>query len=242
MTGNGADRRQSVRVLTPHTAVWIEAPRLEALSLIDLSTGGALIAAARDLKKVETMRLLLSLDSAGPVPLDARVVRGPRRRGRTSEVAVAFAKLDESAAHLVTATVLSCLSARLREARREVLVIDRSSAVRRAIREALDLFGVQDITEGSSPLDAVAHLIRDPIQRLTSFVGAPAGSVGAVDLATFIAGEYPHVHVVLLIPNVESPNVVAVPSEAHTNYEILAKPWSPERVASFMLPRHLVAA
>ena len=237
MTDYSMDRRCNVRVLTPSTAVLVEDPVPVALSLINLSTSGALVSASRDLKNGETVRLVMSVGTGGPMQLDARVVRTLCSREGTSEFALAFARPHESVMHLLNETVLSQLSARLREAGREVLVIDRSSAVRRSIRDALGQFGVHDIAEGTSPLDAVTRLVRTPIHDLTSFVGAPAGCVGAVELATFIARGYPHVHVVLLIPAVESPDAVAPPELSHTDIEILAKPWTPERVASFMLPR-----
>jgi len=242
MTGKGADQRRSVRVLTPFTAVLLEKPGPEALSLIDLSTGGALISSSRDLHKDDTVRLVMSLGSAGPVALDAQVVRGPCGHGDSSEFALTFVELDEPVVHLLTETVLSHLSARLREVHREVLVIDRSSAVRRSIRDALDLFGVHDISEGTSPLDAVTRLLRAPTPYLTSFVGAPAGEIGAVELATFIMDEYPHTRVVLLIPTAEPATAGAAPQEHRTDLAILAPPWTPDRVASFVLPRRSPAA
>ncbi len=242
MTGKGADQRQQVRVFTPYTAVWLDAAVAEPIRLVNLSTSGALLSAARDLKRVGAMRLVMSFADAGPTQLNARVVRGPQRRGRTSELALAFVELDPLVEHLLAETVKAHLAARMREARRAVLVIDRSSAVRRSIREALDLFGVADITEGSSSLDAVACLTHGPNRPLTSFVGVPAGSVRPEELATFIAGEYPHVHVVLLLSAGESALTAAVPEPPRVRFELLARPWTPERLASFVLPRQRGAA
>ncbi|OGR07444.1 MAG: hypothetical protein A2341_26375 [Deltaproteobacteria bacterium RIFOXYB12_FULL_58_9] len=237
MRGNGGDLRRHVRVPTPFTAVLLERESPRALHLVNMSVTGALICGLAEVEIGEQVRLVLSLSSSGAVALAARVVRKPSLVEDSNEFAVVFTQLENGTQELLRDAVSWELSKRLRELRPEVVIVDRSSMVRQPIRQALVEFGVRNIQEVTSPLEAILCLAKRPRASVTSFVGSPVGSCNSLELAVFLAQDYPNVRVVALVGVREGNLDYPFGTRRSVGVEVLAQPWTSLHVASLMLDR-----
>jgi hypothetical protein len=231
-------RRRSPRIEIPSSSAVLGLSHRPVLALVNLSASGALLRGTIGPRLKGTLQVLVTLDGGASVTLCGRIVRTSMHFGDTADIAVAFAAVPASTRSQIREIVTATLRSQLSESGVGALIVGGSSALRQPIRAALVWHGVVDVTEASSPLNALFFLAGHPARQVTAFVGPPVGEIAPAELAVFIAREFPRTRVVLLSADQAQPIDVGVVDSAGLLIDVLSRPWNGALVASLMLHGH----
>lgn len=231
MQSTRLERRRSVRVCPPDSVVLFDDPPLGAMPIIDVSAGGVLVqgVAVRELGR--RVRLILLLPDNRRILVHGRIEHATSN-GQEPAFAVRFEKVDSDALRSLSLTVSLELKRQLSGGRATALVVDQSKTVCSFVRASLDEVGAVS-RSARTVLDAIQELLHGEIAAV--FVGDPAGSSNALELAHFVRRQYPNARLVLLVEAVPRRDPAPSERDARCAVTLLDKPWTPARLAGFLL-------
>jgi CheY-like chemotaxis protein len=200
--------------------------RYSGLYLVEnLSAGGALLVG--DARTVgEQLKLFLHLPGMKPMSISAEVLR---QEGSDAEsfVAVTFRNLSKKFECTIREVVLATLES-LR-AGPEVLIVDDSVGVRRALERDLYALGRYAVS-AATPLEAVDWLTDDTRCFDTAIVDLRLGHADGLEFLTFLTDGHPVLRRILMSGNIPFSLLRLAVVSGGAN-AVLDKPWSRESLA-----------
>jgi len=237
----GNDRRRSLRSEARDLSVMLDYGfESEAYRCENISATGAALSGPLGVGVGRRARLCVSVPDRVLLSLRARVVALRRIDGR-DHVAIEFEGVPPSDKLALTRLCVHLLRCRVAEESRLALVVDRSPWVRAGLCGVLGFIGARPVAVASA-LEAITRLDEalhsDELRGTTVFVGRPMGSVNGVELGTFLADELPVAQCVLVLDEVADPSdAFARDPRAAQRLATVGKPWTPSRLARFLLTR-----
>jgi hypothetical protein len=225
--------RRAVRVRPQDSEVLFDdPPSSDLMPLHDLSTDGVFLDGEPPRAVGRRVRCVLLFPQWQPMLLEGRIVRATNNGGHG--FAVGFERVPQKTRRLLSDTVTTELKRVLRREQPAAMVVDGSKTVCRFVCETLGEFGASSFAEGTV-LDAVNRLVRGKKRVRTVFVGNPVGSSNAFEFARFVSTQFPDVRLVLLVESASNREAPPIRRDGRV-VTLLDKPWTPARLASFMLP------
>lgn len=229
------ESRRAVRVRPGDSEVLFDdPPSAELMPLIDLSTDGAFVTGQPVRSIGRRVRFVLLFPQWQPMLVEGRIVRASNNGGGPG-FGVCFERVPGKTRRLLSDTVTTELKRQLRRDQPAALVVDGSKTVCRFVCDTLNEFGATSFSEGTV-LDAVNRLVRGKRRVRTVFVGNPVGSSNAFEFARFVSTQFPDVRLVLLVERASRREPSPPIRRDGRVVTLLDKPWTPARLASFLLP------
>jgi hypothetical protein len=222
-----AECRRTVRVRPFASEVLLDDPPQPGIMAIrDLSVDGAYIHGEAMRSVGRRVRLVLLFPRWQPVAVEARILRARDDEG----FAVRFERVPQRTRRLLSDTVSEEVKRWLRREQPRALVVDSSETIRRFVCWAVADFGGSACGEGTV-LGALHRLDNEEPPFRTVFIGRPTGSSTALELARYASSH--GARSVLLTEDTDHSRSARGDEPAVT---LLGKPWSPARLAGFLLP------
>lgn len=224
------ERRWHPRSAVVATAVVLTAKKYAGQYLVEnLSAGGALLVGDARLEPGERLKMLLHLPGQKPISLSAEVIRRQVNDAQECLFAVAFRHLSPGIEDTIQQVVLAMLE-RLHDASHlEVLVIDDSREVCRALERDLRALGRRAVS-AVTPLDAVGRLNDGARHIDTAIVDLRLGHADGLEFLTFLSDGHPGVRRILMSGNIR-PCQLELAVTSGRAHAVLDKPWSRESLA-----------
>ncbi len=227
------DERRHARGEVVGTAVVLAANnRYSGLYLVEnLSAGGALLVGdSRTLG--EQVKLFLHLPGMKPMSISAEVLR---QEGSDEEsfVAVAFQNLSPKFEATIQEVVRATLKSLRDSAGPEVLVVDDSVGVRRALDRDLYALG-RSAVSAATPLEAVEWLTDDTRRFDTAIVDLRLGHADGLEFLTFLTDDHPALRRILMSGNIPVGLLRLAVVSGRAN-AVLDKPWSRDSLAKVLV-------
>lgn len=214
------------------TAVVLAANRYGGLYLVEnLSAGGALLVGdART--PGELVKLFLHLPGMKPMSISAQVLR---QEGSEEEclVAVAFLNLSKKFEAIIQDVVLATLKTFRDIAGPEVLVVDDSAGVRRALERDLYALG-RCAVSAATPLEAVDWLTDGSRRFDTAIVDLRLGHADGLEFLTFLSDGHPALRRILMSGNIPFSLLRLATVSGRAN-AVLDKPWTRDSLARVLV-------
>ncbi len=216
------DRRRHGRTPTRLSAVITPScGRPLACAVENISAGGALLSAPRELAGDGPVRLRLQLSPRRAVYISGSVVRRHPGCDGTHHIAVAFADLPPSVEDLVQAAALRALTATRSAV--QVLVVDDEEVVRSSLARELRALGAT-AREAGGHADARARLAETGLRIDVAIIDAHLDCDDGLELLRHIEREHPAMRRVLLSGRL-SPVDLAHAELTGLAQQVIAKPW-----------------
>jgi CheY-like chemotaxis protein len=210
------------------TAVVLTARSYTGHYLVEnLSSGGALLVGDPGLEPGERVELLLQLPGREPMGLSAEIVRRQVNERHQHQFAVAFRRVAADTEDAIQQVVLEALE-RL-SAKGDVLVVDDSSEVCRALRRDLRALGRRALLAASAP-EGLAYLEEGRHRIDTALVDLRLGEADGLELLGALSAGRPGLRRVLMSGDIR-PCQLELALVSRRVDGILGKPWSREVLA-----------
>ena len=228
------ERRRHPRGEVLTTAIVLASNGWSGVYLVkNLSAGGALLLGDARWTGGEQVTVLLHLPGRTPLSLRAEVLRRRLSDARESLFAIAFKQVPSELEDILQKVVRAALESHREAPPHEVLVIDDSSEVRRALQRDLRALGECAVL-AATPLDAVDCL--DQTRNIdTAIVDLRLGHADGLEFLCFLAEGHPSVRRVLMSGNIR-PSQLELAIVSGRAHAVLEKPWNRKSLAQVIMP------
>lgn len=227
------ERRRHPRSEVVGTALVLAANKYSGLYLVEnLSAGGALLVGEARLQPGERLKVVLQLPGRKPISVSAEVLRRQVNDAQECLFAVAFQHLSPDIEDTIQQVVLATLE-RLHDASHpEVLVIDDSRQVCRALERDLRALGRRAIS-AATPLDAVGRLNDGERHIDTAIVDLRLGHADGLEFLSFLSDGHSGVRRILMSGDIRPCQLELAVSSGRA-HAVLEKPWSREGLSKVL--------
>lgn len=218
------ERRRHPRGEVLATAVVLAGNGSSGVYLVkNLSLGGALLLGDARWKAGEQVTVFLHLPGRQPLSLSAQVLPRGLSAAKESLFAVHFKQVAAETEDILQKVVQAALESHRVAPPHEVLVIDDSSEVRRALQRDLRALGECAVL-AATPLDAV-DCLNEARNIDTAIVDLRLGHADGLEFLCFLAEAHPSIRRVLMSGNIR-PGQLELAIVSGRAHAVLEKPWS----------------